>query len=64
MKEDELGMGIDMKEMLGTGNDRDEKNDMAERDIDDMAEVHDVAELGMREGMRLTMKMNLLGAGR
>ena len=47
-----------MTEILGTGDDRDGKNDMAEGDIDDMAEVDDDAELGMREGM-----MEMMGVG-
>ena len=62
--EDVLGMGMDMNDILGVVDDRDAKTDMAEGDIDDMVEADDDAELGMREGMRLTMKMNLLGAGR
>ena len=40
-----------MNDILGTGDDRDEKTDMAEGDIDDMVEANYDAELGMREGM-------------
>ena len=45
--EDELGMGMDMNEILGTGDDRDEKTDVAEGDMDDIVEADD-AELSMR----------------
>ena len=57
-EEEELGMEDGMDEMLGAGDGRDRMNDMAEGDIDDMAEVDDDAELGLGEVM-----MEVMGAG-